>query len=413
MRLEVFTLNEILWKVWKCTVMSRLSLWLFFGMLGRALPQSLCQHALFLEPSRDSLGVTELFHCDNHRTTAAVDDIRVYVPRVGMDLAEAVVERPGNAPARLPLDETTEPDIYKLADSIRPGITRFQVRYALPAAHTFTGRVFAPAPVRLVSSGGVMLSGKNVRFLSREPRSQANLYELVSAAHGESFEVSIDGSADEASPAQEPKRGPARVFGNLSVLLALPISLLCIGSTLLYRRPSTGRLDQGLLVSFVGVLLALLVVTKDAIKVHFAVVGEKAPNFALRTDNGRKINRNSFGGKLLVLNFWATWCQPCLVEMPSLNQFASELSKDGVVVVAVSIDENERAYRGFIAGQKPRFLTARDPASDLAAEFGTFKVPETYVIDETGRVLQKYVNTQNWMDPSIHSEIRRFVDRTK
>lgn len=391
--------------------MKRPLFWLFFGILGRALAQTLCQHALFLEPRHESLSVAEIVQCENPRTTAAADAVRVYVPQAAMDQVEAAMESPGGAPVRLILEKANEPDVYKLADSIRPGITHFQVRYTLPASQTFTGRVLGPVPVRIVSTADVTLSGRNIRFLSTEPRSQANLYELVNTAPGEFFEVSMDGSTGEKGPAQQPTRGSPRIFRKLSLLLALPLSLLCIGGVLLYRRPSTSRLDHGLLVSLVGVLFALLIITKDVIDVHFAAIGDKAPNFSLRTDDGRSISRDNFGGKLLILNFWASWCPPCLVEMPSLSQFASELSRDGVVVVAVSIDENERAYRQSLRRQEPVFLTTRDPGSDLAAEFGTFKIPETYVIDDTGRILQKFVNTRNWMDPSIRNEIRQYVGR--
>jgi peroxiredoxin len=99
--------------------------------------------------------------------------------------------------------------------------------------------------------------------------------------------------------------------------------------------------------------------------------------------------------------------------MPSLKQFASEMEPEGVVVVAVSIDESEQEYRTFLNRLQPRFLTSRDAEGELASEFGTFKVPETYVIDRTGRVLQKYVNSQDWMDQAIRKEMRWFLEGVK
>jgi cytochrome c biogenesis protein CcmG/thiol:disulfide interchange protein DsbE len=89
------------------------------------------------------------------------------------------------------------------------------------------------------------------------------------------------------------------------------------------------------------------------------------------------------------------------------------MKREGVVVVAVSIDESEQAYRTFLNRLKPRFMTSRDAEGELASDFGTFKVPETYVIDRRGRVLQKYISSQDWMDPAIRREMYRFLDGVK
>jgi len=81
----------------------------------------------------------------------------------------------------------------------------------------------------------------------------------------------------------------------------------------------------------------------------------------------------------------------------------------GVVVLAVSVDKNEQAYKRFLQQVRPAFLTTRDPDADIPAEFGSFKWPETYVIDQSGRVRQKYVSNRNWTDPAIMNEIRSYL----
>ena len=83
--------------------------------------------------------------------------------------------------------------------------------------------------------------------------------------------------------------------------------------------------------------------------------------------------------------------------------------KDGIVVVAVSVDKSEAAYKRFLQQVQPGFMTVRDPEADVPARFGTFKWPETYVIDQSGRVRQKYISNRNWMDPAVMSEIRSFL----
>jgi cytochrome c biogenesis protein CcmG/thiol:disulfide interchange protein DsbE len=155
--------------------------------------------------------------------------------------------------------------------------------------------------------------------------------------------------------------------------------------------------------------IALTYVIKDAIEEPLIEPGQRAPKFSFQTDDGHIISRNDFGGKLLVLNFWASWCVPCVEEMPTLKRFASDMRGEGIVVAAVSIDRNQESYRRFIRNLRPTFLTVRDPASEIAYSFGTFKIPETYVIDRSGRVRQKYVSYKNWVDPSIANEIRSFL----
>jgi cytochrome c biogenesis protein CcmG, thiol:disulfide interchange protein DsbE len=127
--------------------------------------------------------------------------------------------------------------------------------------------------------------------------------------------------------------------------------------------------------------------------------GDAAPSFSVKTESGNTITPTSFGGKVLVLNFWATWCRGCLEEFAGLNRFAQEASGQGVVVLAVSVDRNEKIYKRFLENTRPSFQTSRDPDSDIAASYGTFLFPETYVIDRDGKVVKKIIGAiENWDD---------------
>lgn len=139
-------------------------------------------------------------------------------------------------------------------------------------------------------------------------------------------------------------------------------------------------------------------------------VNDRAPDFTLTTDNGRTVSRSNFGGRLLVLNFWATWCPPCLEEIPSLDQFQKNFAKAGVVVLAVSVDRNEQAYRRFLERVKVSFLTARDPEARLSARYGTFKYPETYLIDRRGRVVEKIIGPANWTEAAVVDRVRALLE---
>ena len=138
-------------------------------------------------------------------------------------------------------------------------------------------------------------------------------------------------------------------------------------------------------------------------------VGDTAPEFSIVADNGRAVSRSNFGGKLLVLNFWATWCPPCVSEMPSLNRFQQDFAAAGVVVVGISVDRNERAYRRLLEQKKVVFLTARDPEARISSRYGTYKYPETYLIDRNGKVVQKIIGAADWTEAGMVSHIRALL----
>ena len=137
------------------------------------------------------------------------------------------------------------------------------------------------------------------------------------------------------------------------------------------------------------------------------VAGEQSPAFTITADGGRSISVPSFGGKLLVLNFWASWCPPCVEETPSLSKFAEDFASQGVVVLAVSVDTSEPAYRRFLQKYKPRFLTVRD--AEIHRQYGTFVYPESYIIDSTGKVRQKIAEGADWNNPNLRSAIARML----
>jgi cytochrome c biogenesis protein CcmG, thiol:disulfide interchange protein DsbE len=125
--------------------------------------------------------------------------------------------------------------------------------------------------------------------------------------------------------------------------------------------------------------------------------GDSAPSFSVKTESGKTISPADFGGRVLVLNFWATWCRGCLEEFAGLNKFAADTARDGVVVLAISIDKNEQLYKRFLASTRPSFETSRDAEADIAASYGTFLFPETYVIDRNGKVVKKVIGAiEDW-----------------
>jgi peroxiredoxin len=171
----------------------------------------------------------------------------------------------------------------------------------------------------------------------------------------------------------------------------------------------TAKTDRILRVA-IGVLLGVLVcVIYLSLHERIVQVGDSAPDFSITADNGRTITRADFGGKLLVLNFWATWCAPCIEELPSLDQFQRELANQGVVVLGVSVDKDEKAYKRFLERAKVSFLTARDPDNTINAEYGTFKYPESYIINRDGKVVMKIISATDWTDEKMVSYVKSLL----
>ena len=165
-------------------------------------------------------------------------------------------------------------------------------------------------------------------------------------------------------------------------------------------------MDKALLAGVLLLFGGMTWVIASSIHQTIVDVGDKAPDFTITTDEGRTISPRNFGGRVLVLNFWASWCQPCVEEAPSLSEFQKQTAGSGVVVVALSIDRNQKLYEQFRKRFQPAFQTARDLNSDISASYGTFKVPETYIIDRSGRVVQKVIGAKNFMDADILDSIR-------
>jgi len=138
--------------------------------------------------------------------------------------------------------------------------------------------------------------------------------------------------------------------------------------------------------------------------------GEAAPRFSLTTDQGRRVATSSFGGRLLVLNFWETACAPCVKELPSLDAFAHRFAPQGVVVLAISGDEDAAVYRRFLSDHRVTLDTYRDPERRIARAFGTTAFPETYLIQD-GVVVRKVVGGIDWSSAAITAFVRARLAR--
>jgi cytochrome c biogenesis protein CcmG, thiol:disulfide interchange protein DsbE len=129
-------------------------------------------------------------------------------------------------------------------------------------------------------------------------------------------------------------------------------------------------------------------------------IGQPAADFTVQ-DSDRTVGLNQFRGQVVVLNFWATWCPPCVEELPSLMNMQSRMKGSGVVVLAISVDVDGNAYHRFLKEHDVSLLTVRDPDEKVSRIYGTSGWPETFIIDRQGIVRRKFVGPVDWTSPEV------------
>jgi thiol-disulfide isomerase/thioredoxin len=122
------------------------------------------------------------------------------------------------------------------------------------------------------------------------------------------------------------------------------------------------------------------------------------------------VDKASLAGKVVVVNFWATWCPPCVAEMPSLDRLHSTLSGEGLVVLGISVDEDEAAVTAFVEKAGLTLAVLRDPGGTVASGvFGVTGYPETLVIDAQGVITETYRGPADWDTPEALDHFRRLL----
>jgi cytochrome c biogenesis protein CcmG/thiol:disulfide interchange protein DsbE len=129
-------------------------------------------------------------------------------------------------------------------------------------------------------------------------------------------------------------------------------------------------------------------------------IGDFATDFTLQ-DSDRNVALAQFRGQVVLLNFWATWCPPCVEEMPSLIKLQRSAKEKGFVILGISIDVDADAYHRFLKQHEVNFLTVRDPEQRVAHAYGTLGWPETYIIDRSGVIRRKVVGPIDWTAPEM------------
>ena len=137
------------------------------------------------------------------------------------------------------------------------------------------------------------------------------------------------------------------------------------------------------------------------------LIGTPAPDFILTDMQGQKVTLSQFRGKVVVLNFWATWCPPCKDEMPSMEQLYRDYRDNGLVMLAVNVEGNgKEAVEKFLRTTPHSFPILLDSENVAQNTYGVFRFPESFIIDRNGVVVEKIIGGRDWMTGSVFTLIK-------
>lgn len=137
--------------------------------------------------------------------------------------------------------------------------------------------------------------------------------------------------------------------------------------------------------------------------------GMEAPDFTLPELDGGTVRLQSLRGRVVLVNFWASWCPPCLLEMPSLEQLHRHLEGSDFTVLAVSVDAGWEPVRRFFAKHRVSFPVLLDDAGQTAERYGSFRLPDSFLVDRAGQVVDTFAGAVDWTDPIVIAHIREVM----
>jgi len=136
-----------------------------------------------------------------------------------------------------------------------------------------------------------------------------------------------------------------------------------------------------------------------------------APDFTLPDPRGKKVSLQDFRGKVVFLNFWATWCESCREEMPSMERLYQEYKGKGLEIVAVNVKDKRPDALAFVKELKLNYPVLMDPEGEVGLLYGAFALPVTYLIDRKGVVLARLWGPADWYSPAARKLIGALVEQ--
>ena len=144
-----------------------------------------------------------------------------------------------------------------------------------------------------------------------------------------------------------------------------------------------------------------------------SVLVDRLPDFALEDLTGEVRSIQGWEGDALVINFWATWCAPCRVEMPDLQELHEELGDTaGFTMLAINLQEDAAQVRRFAAELELSFQILLDSSGETSAAYGARTLPMSYIIDKDGAIIARIIGVREWAEPEFAALFRALTNRT-
>jgi peroxiredoxin len=148
------------------------------------------------------------------------------------------------------------------------------------------------------------------------------------------------------------------------------------------------------------------------IGIQFIKGDKKAPNFSLEDLKGKKLELRNFKGKVVFLNFWATWCGPCKEEMPSIEALYQQFKEKDFVFLTISVDyEGKKPVKEFIEKQRYTFPVLLDPKCETLDLYKVTRIPTTFIIDKNRKIIGKATGPRDWKSPEAISLLNLLLER--
>jgi thiol-disulfide isomerase/thioredoxin len=170
-------------------------------------------------------------------------------------------------------------------------------------------------------------------------------------------------------------------------------------------------------VILAGVLFALSYLrakttTHDGAE-HGAIVrkiGEPIPDLTFHTIEGKTVKLSELKAKVVLINFWATWCTPCVRELPSLQKLSDQYASQGLLVLGVNVDEDPESVLGaFLAKNQIKFQSFIDPKGELSDRFNVSGLPLTIVLDRDRKLLMEHLGDEEWFDSDYRKQFELWL----
>lgn len=164
------------------------------------------------------------------------------------------------------------------------------------------------------------------------------------------------------------------------------------------------RASKGFFVSFLALLVATLAASASALD-----EGTRAPEIGLSDFDGQRVSMRSLRGRVVLVDFWASWCGPCAEEMPVLERLHTRYASQGLTIVAVSQDQREELARRFMEEHPVSFRVVHDGEHAVARRYGPPRMPTSYLIDRRGVVRHIHAGFRQADADVLEAEVRALL----